>query len=1190
MKLRFFSILLALVALFYVNEGKAQTFQTGVYYKITTGGKAIDTKGHKENDAQLQLSTTENSNSDQVWLFSTLGNGYYSITNAISLKSIDNANKTNGTGNLVVLWDKDDYNLNQQWQITKNSDGSYKITSKASGFTLGLMGEGDNQRLAQLKDSQQTWQITEFKGRLKIAAKVGKEEWQNETIFGINKEAPHVPYIPFSSVEQLKKDPTFLKPWERNQSDRYQLLNGSWRFNWVKQPSERPADFYKSNFDVSGWKEIPVPSNWEMRGYGTPIYTNITYPFKNDPPFIRPQKGYTNETEPNPVGSYRRNFSVPANWKGQEIFLRFDGVYSAMYVWINGKKVGYSQGANNIAEFDVTKYVKTGENSVSVEVYRWSDGSYIEDQDMFRLSGIHRDVAIYAVPKVHVRDFYIKTLFKDDDFSKADLEINTSVKNSSSHKYKNYNLDVVILDPRGNEVLQLHKPLSEMGKQENKDVVLKGSAFKNPQLWSAETPTLYTAIFTLKNDKGEVQEVISNKFGFRKIEIKDRRLYVNGKPVLLKGVNRHDTHPEFGKAVPVESMLQDILLMKQFNINTVRTSHYPNDAKMYAMYDYYGIYTVAEADLECHGNSSISRLASWIPAYVDRNLRNVQEHKNHPSVVFWSMGNESGNGDNFETVYKEIKKVDSTFIVHYEGKNEAADMDSRMYPSVADMIRTDQNKANRPFFLCEYAHAMGNAIGNLPEYWDYIENHSERMIGGCIWDWVDQGLNKFGGPKDVYLYGGDFGDKPNDNDFCLNGIVTPDRRVTPKLQEVKQVYQYIKIHAADLSDKTFEVVNHYDFINLNQFDIQWTALKDGEVIQSGTLPAIDLAPNATATIQIPFKEGLKSNHQYFINIAFTLKEDNLWAKKGHAVAEGQFALNDKPAMPYAHISSSGKLTAGDQDGIYKIDGDHIQVAFDKGTGVLNSLKINGEEIIYDKKGLTLDWYRSTNNEPLNYIEPQTKLLAFNAAKATGDDSYVVKTTLQTTIKGAKESIIPYTVTYRVRPEGIMDVEVSIDDTQDGLKLPVLGLQMAVNPAFEDLKWYGKGPMENYPDRDAAAFYGVYSNTVDGMKEYYTRTQSMGNRSDVRWLKMSNGTSGFKVTALDEINFTALHYNSRDLWDLKHLYKLKDNARKETILCIDYLQRGLGNASCGPGPLQQYEMPVSHSNDYAFRIEGLKETK
>ncbi len=1186
MKSKIILLSLFLVVLLYPADSKAQAFQTGVYYKLVSStGLAADTKGFNGSNATISLSTEDIKSVTQVWLFSSLGNGYFSVTTPDGFKSIDNGNKAIAPGNAVVLWDKDEHNNNQQWQFTKKANGKYIITSKASGFNLSIFGNSGDVKLAQVPannhDVRQEWEIIESNVKVQAVKKRGDTEWENESIFGVNKEAAHVPYIPFPSIESLKKDPTFLQPWARPSSSMYQLLNGNWKFRWVKQPSERPLHFYEPGFDVSAWKEIPVPSNWEMHGYGTPIYTNITYPFRNNPPFIQSEKGYTNEIEPNPVGSYRRDFTIPDNWNDKEIFLRFDGAYSGIYVWLNGEKVGYSEGANNIAEFNVTKYAKTGVNTLAVEVYRWTDASYIEDQDMFRLSGIHRDVAIYAVPKTHIRDYYLKADFANDGFSSSILKLKAHIRNLENKPSKTSYLHISILDKNGNEVLNHKQSVAPIAKSSER-VLNLNRVIKNPSLWSAETPVLYTAILSLQNKEGVVQEVISTRFGFRKVEVKNKRIYVNGKQVFFKGVNRHDIHPENGKAVPVESMIQDIKLMKQANVNTIRTSHYPNDIKMYAMFDYYGLYTMSEADLECHGNHSISRMPNWIPAFVDRNVRNIEEHKNHPSIFSWSMGNECGSGSNFDIVYKEIKKIDSNFIVHYEGKNNAADMDSRMYPSVASMIATDKEDTDRPFFLCEYSHAMGNAIGNLPEYWDYIENKSQRMIGGCIWDWVDQAINKFGEPKDKYYYGGDFGDKPNDADFCMNGVTTADRQITPKLLEVRKVYQYIKMLPVNAAEGKVRIINTYGFKNLNAFSIRWVLLKDGVSVQKGVLRPLTVKAGSSAEITVPFNKHLDAAHEYFLTLEFVQNKDELWSNAGHVVASEQFALNARPALPSVTASTKEKLKILKTGSSIVIKGKNVNIEFDSATGILRSLNLYKKEMIHEGKGLTLNWYRSISNDIRNFVEPLTRLLSIDYA--SNKESVVVKTSLEATIKGEKAGIIPYTVNYTIYAEGTIDVDVSIDNSKDNSLVPRLGLQMSLSPGMESLEWYGRGPHENYVDRKASAYFGIFKNTVTGMEESYNRTQSMGNREDIRWIQINDGTSGIKITSKDKLNVTALHFTDQELWSLKHLFEINGNRRKETILSLDYMQRGLGNASCGPGPLKEYELPVSSTNNYSFRIE------
>ena len=612
-----------ILALLLTAPAFAQSFDASKCYTIATpDGLVLDAQNSVQSETTLVLTALEADNPSQVWQVMPVGQGLFRLVNGYSFQGLDNAN--GAEEHPVIQWPADPGNHNQFWILSRNRDGSYCILSEATGMALGLQKAGAfGDEAWQLKadpDSPlQRWIIREspLKVDFIVPKTSSKNDWENEKVFAVNKEPGHPTLIPYASEAEMVADAAYVHPWERTASSRYLLLNGKWKFHWVKAPEERPAAFYKPSFDVSAWNEIDVPSCWEMKGYGTPLYTNVTYPFMNNPPFIQAQRGYTMEKEPNPVGSYRRDFTLPADWVGKEVYLHFDGVYSAFYVWVNGKKVGYSQGANNDAEFNVTGYVRKGTNTVAVEVYKWSDGSYLEDQDMFRFGGIHRDVYLMARPKAHVRDIRTETAF-EDDLSVATL--NTIVESAGR-------VDVSLYD--------------EEGKLVGEGASIRVQA---PHLWSAEKPYLYTVRLKVFDKAGKLQECTFFKHGFRKVEFKANKLYVNNVLTYLKGADRHDIHPIYGKSVPVESMIEDILLMKRHNLNTVRTSHYPNDPKMYALYDYYGLYIVDEADQECHGNNAISTYPSWEGAYVDRAVRMVRRDRLHPSVFFWSLGNESGKG------------------------------------------------------------------------------------------------------------------------------------------------------------------------------------------------------------------------------------------------------------------------------------------------------------------------------------------------------------------------------------------------------------------------------------------------------------------------------------------------------------------------------------------------------------------
>lgn len=1186
--------LLAALCSMFAYGAQAQQINAKVLYEIvSSNGLVLDNQESQENSSNIVLATPVAGKASQAWSIVPAGDGgYYTITNATADKSIDN-NNTRKANTAVIQWDSMSDHANQMWKITSVGDNLYTFTCMANGLNLGYPDSGlPGELLCQLEadgtKSNQQWQLKKSNIKLsadKLRRTTSKEDWENETIFAINKEPGHATYTPFPSVELLKADPSYRRAWITPESPRYMSLNGNWKFHWAKQPSERPKDFYKPGYDLSGWSEIPVPSNWEMHGYGTPIYTNITYPHRNNPPFIQGQKGYTILDEPNPVGSYRRDFELPQTWKGNEIFIHFDGVYSAMYLWINGKKVGYSQGSNNDAEFNITPYVKIGNNTLAVEVYRWSDGSYLEDQDMFRLSGIHRDVYLFCTPKLRLRDYKLTPRFEGDDLTKASLEVLTKVRNYGSGK-KAAQVAITLLDNAGSSVASAVQQVAPVARNQEQETTIS-LPVTSPRLWSAETPHLYTAILELQDAQGKTLEVLSSEVGFRKIEIKNNKVYINNELVLFKGANRHDTHPQFGKAVPVSSMIQDVKMFKENNLNTIRTSHYPNSPKMYALYDYYGLYAMDEADIECHGNMSISNKESWKPAYIDRMVRMVERDKNHPSVIFWSMGNESGNGKNFDDVYQAARALDDRPI-HYEGKNDVADIDSRMYPSIESMIEQDKQPRNKPYFLCEYAHAMGNAIGNLEEYWDYIENHSERMIGGCIWDWVDQGLNKYGESADRYYYGGGFGDTPNDADFCCNGIVTPDRRQTPKLAEVKKVYQYVKFKPVDLAQGRISVENHYDFINLNNFLIMWELVKNGRIVDNGVSVA-NAAPNQAEEIQLGYADKLNQKDEFFLNLRVFLNADFVWAPRGHIVATEQFALTDR--VPVAAIDCASipdTLRVAEVEGTLQVRGKGIAVDIDQTSGIMTSLRLKGKEMIYNREGFVLNWYRSINNDKRNYQETTYGLQPDKTVTwQIGQAGKCVTITTPMLAHIGRRMQQPYEITYTVYANGTVDVDASFV-TGERFNLPRLGLTVMLNPSLEQVFWYGRGPIENYVDRKNAAYFGLYGNTVTGMEEAYVRSQTMGNRSDIRWVAFAeqpDSSDGIRIVSKDRLDFSALHYTDRILWETRYGHDLDNVRLPQVVLNLDCIQRGIGNASCGPGPRPKYEIEKNKTYRYAFRIES-----
>jgi beta-galactosidase len=1169
----------------------AQDIKEGILYRIVSpSGFALDNRLDPANSSHIYLEKESKSKKGQYWLL-VRNEDAYVIYNPFTFKSLD-IGASSSKKNILSVWDYSRTNENQQWLLVKTGQNRFELKSKKNDlFIFASNGDNTGNTLLLTTAEGTSWQLKATSEKLPPENVRGKAEWENEQVFAVNREPAHSTYIPYPSVESLKSDVYFDNPWETPQSSFYRSLNGTWKFHWVKQPSERPVNFYKPNYDVSSWAEIPAPSTMEMLGYGTPVYTNITYPFKNKPALILPEKGYTSEKEPNPVGSYRRTFNIPAHWVGKEIFLHFDGVYSGFYVWINGKKAGYSEGSNNDAEFDITRYVEQGENTVAVEVYKWTDGSYLEDQDMFRLSGIHRDVYLYATPKTHIRDYFLKAEFPDGDLTSALFQIETTLKNYDTKASGVSSIEVELIDPSGKTVHVLQQALASLrGGEERADKWQ--TTVHHPVLWSAEYPGLYSVVVSLKDENGKTTEAMSSKFGFRKIEIKNKRVYINNEPVFFKGVNRHDMHPKFGKTIPVESMIQDVRMMKQHNINTIRTSHYPNSPKMYALYDYYGLYVVDEADQEAHGNHSLSDMKSWTNAFVERITRVIERDKNHPSVVFWSLGNESGAGCNIEAMYAKARELDPSRPVHYEGQNSAADIDSHMYPSMTVMSEFDQEESDKPYFLCEYAHSMGNALGNMAEYWEYIENKSQRMIGACVWDWADQALNKTGEPDNHFFYGGQFGESPTSGDFSCNGLTTPDRRITAKLLEVKKVYQYIKFRPLTLTAGKIEITNRYDFTDLNEFYLVWEVLENGVPVEAGKINDLSLAPNEKTTITVPYLTKLNKENEYFLHLRLERKNAANGLPAGHIAASEQWALNTRPALA-AVETDLDTLDIALQENRLTIFAKEFKTVFDTNTGFMTALQYGKTNLIANQKGGALNWYRNINNDTYAdqsfYETIYEKPLLVYEKDANGKFATVLMD-LKATIQSSKPVTIHYILKYTVHSNGIIEVDAVFTKPDEAGMVRRLGLQFVIPQEFEQVQWYGCGPHENYADRMKSAAVGLYSTTVTAMgeEEYYVRPQSMGNREEVRWVSFTNEKGeGLKISAKDKMSFSALHYTDRDLWEAENQFNLKNVRKPEIYINSDCRQQGLGNASCGPPPLDEYMIPVNVPVSYSFRIEHVK---
>jgi len=1035
-----------------------------------------------------------------------------------------------------------------------------------------------------------------------FSGKAQQPDWENHHVLQINREPARAAFIGYSS----------------NSGDCQLTLNGLWKFHWSPAPDGRIADFFTPNYNDAGWKNFPVPANWEVNGYGTPIYVSSGYPFKIDPPRVTttPPEKYTAFKERNPVGQYRRSFTLPANWKsGGQVFLRFDGVQSAFYVWINGKRVGYSQGSMEPSEFNVTSYLIAGQNNIAVEVYKYCDGSYLEDQDMWRFGGIQRDVTLYHTPEIRIVDLHVRTLL-DKNYENATLEIDPELSVFGSATGKGFKVratieNLVNVTADVVSILNLdHKAalMNEWNPQRGprKTGRLKAE-IKNPLKWTAETPNLYTLNISLEDSTGKIIERVRQRIGFRSVEIRDGQMLVNGKAVRLRGVNRHEHDPKLGKVMTEGLMLKDILSMKQANINAVRTCHYPNVTRWYELCDSLGLYVMDEADIEEHGlRGKLASDPDWALAFLDRTIRMAERDKNHASVVMWSLGNEAGYGPNFAACSAWLKDFDLTRPIHYEGAQglngepdpSTVDVISRFYPRVqqeylnpgvsekGDAERPEnarwerllsiaqRTNDNRPVMTSEYAHVMGNAGGNLQDYWDEMYSN-KRMLGGFIWEWADEGIFKtLPDGKTQVSYGGDFGDYPNLKTFCIKGVVTSDRQITPKYLEVKKVYQPVGIYKQ--GDKLL-IINRNHHTSLSQYRCVWT-MNGGEV--KGELSLPELQPGDSTLLSIPLSLGRGARGE--VKISFLLKENTAWAKSGYEVAYEQFELQ-KGKLATAEISNKGKLNVEENSEILKASGNNFSVSWNKKSGNLISLIYNKKEILaqqateFEKQPVVQIFRAPTDNDKGfgNWLAKDWKLQGLDSPKVVVDsvrysvrkDGALVVEVLQT--NQYKNGKVITKLIYTVTSEGQIDLECRFKPTGILPELPRLGIALALNQDYQNFTWYGRGPHENYPDRKTSALMGLWSGKVAEQAEKYPRPQETGNKEDVRFLSLTNAKSqGIKVEAVDKtFSASALNYSVSDLANEAHECNLVP--RKEVILSLDCAVLGLGNSSCGPGVLKKY---------------------
>lgn len=1003
-------------------------------------------------------------------------------------------------------------------------------------------------------------------------------EWNDQFVSGVNKEQAYTIAIPFANEQQARNLLIEDSPF-------YQTLNGVWKFHWVADPKDRPQEFYKTEYDVSGWDDIKVPATWQIeavrnnKSWDKPLYCNTQYPFcvwgKIDWPNViqyRPAH-YTFASMPNPVGSYRREFTLPDSWDGRDVYIRFNGVEAGFYIWLNGEKVGYSEDSYLPAEFNLTPYLKKGSNVLAVEVYRFTDGSYLECQDFWRFSGIFRDVFLWSAPKTQVRDFFFQTdLDGNYENASVSLDVNLTGKKSSGE------LLVKLSDDSGKEIFS-ETFRAKMGVNNLKFEV------QNPLKWTAETPNLYNLTIQFKQ-KNKLMDIRNAKVGFREIELaRDGRMLINGKSILFKGANRHDHSSENGRTVSKEEMEKDVQLMKSLNLNAVRTSHYPNSPYFYDLCDRYGIYVLAEANVECHGLMSLSGEPTWQKSFVERNENMVKRYRNHPAIVIWSLGNESGNGINHKFAEAGIKALDKSRPTHYEGNSDYCDVSSTMYSDVQwlEGVGKDRlEKANRgetvkPHVVCEYAHAMGNSIGNFKEYWETYERYP-ALIGGFIWDWVDQSI-KMPTPdgKGYYMaFGGDFGDTPNDGNFCTNGVIFSDRTYSAKAYEVKKISQPVTV--AQVGDRKFKITNKRFHTNVNDLYGRYEIKEDGIVICSGALDELNLNAQESKTIELPeFSIPQTPGAEYFVKFSFCQKKDTKWAKAGYEVAADQIKLSgsEKPIF----TAETGKIGVEETANAFTVKGVNFEAVFSKKEGTLSEYLLNETPLI--SQGLQLNTFRApTDNDKQVDAEwfkkglHDMKLEAGNWAVNADDTKITLQ--IKNIYKGNNGFDFSNEIEYTVYPDGAVLVNSIIIPTMNGDIIPRIGYKMRLPEGFERMRWYGCGPFENYVDRKEASFVGLYEDLVSNQWTNYVKAQEMCGHEDVRWIAVTNSNGiGFAYIAGDKMSASALHAEAIDMVDPNHIRKqihpFEVPRLKETVLCLDAKHRPLGNASCGPGPMQKYEL-------------------
>lgn len=1014
-------------------------------------------------------------------------------------------------------------------------------------------------------------------------------DWENPILVDHNKEAPHASFFLFNNIKDAIEQ-------HRDQSRFYKSLNGNWKFHYSNQSKDRPKNFQSVKSSGVKWSTLPVPSNWELKGSGIPIYTNIIYPFPKNPPFVG---------EDNPVGTYQTSFTVPNNWYGQQVLLHFGSITGAAFIYVNGLKVGISKASKTAAEFNITPYLKQGENILAVQVFRWHDGSYLEDQDFWRLTGIERDVFIYALPNLGIWDFFINADL-NNRYTDGIFSASIALRKFKANTILAADLFFEIQDLQG-KILYTERKRVNTNADSIQQLVFEGK-LTNPLKWSAENPNLYNCIISLKNTSGQLIHSTATKIGFRKVEIKNAQLLVNGKKVIFHGVNRHEHDEVLGHVPTKELMIKDIQLMKQHNINAVRTAHYPNDPLWLKLCDEYGLYVVDEANVEIHGmgvsnngqlDTSIhpAYLPEWAPSILDRIVRMVERDKNHASVVTWSMGNECGNGNVFRNAYSWIKMRDKSRPVLFEQASEEwnTDIVSPMYPSIQYMKKyaADSTKT-RPFIMCEYAHAMGNSSGNFQTYFDIIHS-SKHMQGGFIWDWVDQGLlttNSYG--KKFWAYGGDFGagSLQNDENFCANGLVAADRSLHPGIHEVKKVYQNIWFKNKDWQNGKITVHNNFNFTNLSNYLFKWVLLKNGSPVHSDSF-SIELSPSFSKDVQLNLP-SMQTADEWMLNLYAFTKTATVAIPKQHEIAREQFGGKSQQFFTQ-QSKKEGKLKIETNENLLHFQSGIVSGSFNIKLGKLVSYK-NKNHALMTSFPEPYFWRAPTDNDfgnqmphKLGFWRSAHQLLQLDTVKVATQNGEGLQIECLYKLTAVD---IPYSIVYTILNNGAIKIDASIQFQNKKLpELPRFGMRLNLPKSYSKIDFYGRGPWENYTDRNTASFIGLYQQKAsEQFVSNYIRPQENGYKTDIRWVQFYDEQNfGIKISGLQPICFSALPYTAEDLdpGNTKKQQHPSDlNERKFISVHIDLNQRGLGgDNSWGAYPHAPYLLK-NNQYQYSYIVEPI----